>query len=200
MSDPFLGEIKMFGGTFAPRGWQLCNGQLLAIASNSALFSLLGTTYGGDGISTFALPDLRCRLPMHWGNGPGLTPRVQGEVGGTENTTLNSTQMPSHTHTAVFAPTGATPLAVSIASADVPATASNPGGNILAQGKDARGGAISDYAAATAATGALAGVTLTGTGAITVTATGGSTPVPIMPPYLVVNFIIALAGIFPSRN
>jgi len=85
-AEPFLGEISMFGGNFAPRGWAFCNGQLLQISTNAALFSLLGTTYGGDGRTTFALPDLRGRAPIHFGNGPGLTPRALGEMGGTETT------------------------------------------------------------------------------------------------------------------
>src|SRR6185503_14662217 len=98
MSEPFIGEIIMFAGNFAPRGWAFCEGQLLSIAQNSALFSILGTTYGGDGQTTFALPDLRGRAPMQWGQGPGLTPRFLGESSGAENVTLISTQMPAHTH------------------------------------------------------------------------------------------------------
>src|SRR5690606_5156315 len=99
MSEPFLGEIRMVGFNFAPRGWAFCQGQLLSIAQNSALFSLLGTMYGGNGTTTFALPDLRGRSPVGMGNGPGLTPITQGELAGTENVTLLSTQMPMHTHT-----------------------------------------------------------------------------------------------------
>src|SRR5438270_2669849 len=98
MSEPFLGEIRMFGGNFAPRGWSLCNGQLLPIAQNTALFSLLGTTYGGNGQTTFALPDLRGRVPLHWGQGPGLSNYDLGEQTGTESVTLLSTQMPAHSH------------------------------------------------------------------------------------------------------
>lgn len=96
--EPFIGQIIMFGGNFAPRGWALCDGQLLSIASNTALFSILGTTYGGDGRTTFGLPDLRGRFPMHAGNGPGLTSRRLGEAGGTETNTLNVNQLPSHNH------------------------------------------------------------------------------------------------------
>jgi microcystin-dependent protein len=96
--DPFIGEVRMFAGTYAPMGWVLCNGQLLPIQQNQALFALLGVNYGGDGVTTFGVPDLRGRLPMHWGNGPGLSPRVQGQYGGTESVTLNATQMPAHTH------------------------------------------------------------------------------------------------------
>ena len=98
MSEPFLGEIRMFGSNFAPRGWALCDGQLLAISSNTALFSLLGTTYGGDGRTTFGLPDLRGRFPMHVGNGPGLTPRPWGQKSGAESVTLTVAEMPQHGH------------------------------------------------------------------------------------------------------
>jgi len=98
MSEPFIAQITMFAGNFAPRGWAFCDGQLLAISSNQALFSLLGTTYGGDGRVTFGLPDLRGRFPMHPGNGPGLTPRTQGRGGGTETNTLNVNQLPAHSH------------------------------------------------------------------------------------------------------
>ena len=101
MSSPFIAEIIMFGGNFAPRSWAFCDGQLLPISQNTALFSLLGTIYGGDGRTTFALPDLRGRVPMHQGNGPGLTPRNLGSKGGEENVALNQQQMPSHTHAAV---------------------------------------------------------------------------------------------------
>lgn len=98
MSEPFLGEIRTFGGNFAPTGWALCDGRLLSIAQYSALFSLLGTTYGGDGKVTFALPDLQGRAPMHWGSGPGLTPRDIGESAGSSTVTLIQTEMPAHTH------------------------------------------------------------------------------------------------------
>lgn len=100
MSDPFIAQIMLFGGNFAPRGWAFCNGQLLPIAQNTALFSLLGTTYGGNGQTTFALPDLRGRVPVHPGQGPGLSNVVQGEVGGSETRVLNVNQLPSHSHAA----------------------------------------------------------------------------------------------------
>lgn len=200
MSEPFIGEIRMFGGNFAPRGWALCNGQTLPISQNAALFSILGTTYGGNGQTTFMLPNLQGRVAIHAGQSPGTSQYVLGESAGTENVTLLQTQMPMHTHVATFSPTGGTPLAVSIATADVAATAPTPGGNILAQGKDARGAVVSDYAAPSAATGTLGGGSLTGTGAVTVTPAGGSQPFSVIQPYQVVNYIIALVGIFPSRN
>src|SRR5215475_4860563 len=100
MSNPFLGEIRMVPFNFAPKGWALCNGQILSIAQNTALFSLLGTTYGGNGVTTFALPDFRGRTPIHFGQGPGLSNRALGQVGGEENHTLIVAELPSHTHTA----------------------------------------------------------------------------------------------------
>jgi microcystin-dependent protein len=101
VSEPFLGEIVMFGGNFAPRGWAFCNGQLLSISQNTALFSILGTTYGGNGTTTFALPDLRGRAPMHQGQGPGLSPRQLGEQTGTESVQLLTSEMPAHNHPAL---------------------------------------------------------------------------------------------------
>lgn len=106
--EPFIGQIQAFGFNFAPRGWALCNGQLLPIAQYSALFSLLGTTYGGDGRTTFGLPDLRGRAPMHFGNGPGLTSRQLGQRGGAESVTLTTAQLPSHNHNLQSAPEGNT--------------------------------------------------------------------------------------------
>ena len=100
MVEPFIGEISMVAFTFAPRGWAFCDGQLLAISQNTALFSLIGTTYGGDGRTTFALPDLRGRVPLHMGNGPGLTSRPEGQKGGSETVTLTVSQMPAHNHQA----------------------------------------------------------------------------------------------------
>lgn len=168
MSEPFLGEIRMFGGNFAPRGWAFCDGQLLPIAQNTALFSLLGTTYGGDGQSTFGLPDLRGRFPMHEGQGPGLTPRSLGAVAGAEAVTLIASQMPAHNHT-VGASTGEANDVI-------------PTNGYLAAGNQ--------YSASanTSLNPAALGVA------------GGSQPHDNMPPYLVVNFIIALEGIYPSRN
>ena len=174
MSEPFLGEIAMFGGNFAPRGWAFCSGQLLPIASNEALFSLLGTTYGGDGRTTFALPDMRGRVPMHPGTGPGLTPRRLGQRLGTEIHTLNLTEMPSHNHS---------PVMRANATSGGFAT---PTGNVL--GNDAiytRGG--------------TADVSLGSTSIIS-NNVGGGQPFNIMQPSLGVNCIIALQGVFPSRS
>ena len=180
MSEPFIGEITMFGGNFAPRSWALCDGQLLAINQNQSLFSLLGTTYGGDGRVTFALPDLRGRAPLHEGNGPGLSQRNLGSKGGLENHTLSVNEMPSHTHTmndpalkATANPANTTdPMGAALAIApayndsELPATAM-------------REGSVDHPVPGNAGSGSSHNN---------------------MQPFQVINFIIALTGIFPSRN
>ena len=171
MSEPFLGQIIIVGFGFAPRGWAFCNGQILSIAQNTALFALLGTTYGGDGQTTFALPNLQGRMPMHLGQGPGLSPRTQGEVGGEENVTLNQNQMPVHSHTLN--------ASGNIATTDSPANA------LLA--RSVRATIYGSPASATLSPQSIA-------------AAGGNQPHDNMPPYLVLNYCIALEGIFPSRN
>lgn len=185
--EPFIGEIIMFGGNFAPRGWAFCDGQLLPISSNSALFSILGTTYGGDGRTTFALPDLRGRAPIHAGNGPGLSSRRLGEKSGTETVTLDQTQMPAHTHNAAVSG-GDTSINIGGGKGNT----ADPNGNYLSN----TGAAIYKTAAGT---GSLGGV---GKTAVTVTNAnaGASLPHNNMQPYLVVNYIIALIGIYPSRS
>lgn len=173
MADPFLGEVRMFAGNFAPVGWEFCNGQLLGIAENDALFSLLGTTYGGDGQVTFGLPDLRGRTPIHQGNGAGLTPRTLGEVTGTEAVTLTSAQVPSHFHP-VHATSG------------VGTTADPTGASWAAAStgeKQYTQGAPNVFMAASATT-----------------AGGGGLPHENMAPFQAVSFIIALQGIYPSQN
>jgi microcystin-dependent protein len=181
MSEPFLGQIQTFAFNFAPRGWTLCNGQVLAISQNTALFSLLGTTYGGNGQTTFQLPDLRGRLPMHWGQGPGLSDYTLGEVSGTQNQTLLVSNMPMHSH----------PLNGTTAAA----TTATPTGNLLAtaNGADSQGSpnTVQIYAPAPANT--IMDPTSIGLA-------GNSIPFSIMQPYLVISFCIALNGIFPSRN
>lgn len=174
MSEPFLGEIRMFGGNFAPRGWAMCNGQILAISTNTALFALLGTTYGGNGQTTFALPDLRGRVPIHMGQGPGLSPYSEGQQGGVENVTLTTTQMPVHTHTAH----------PNSRSGNV----SDPQDSVPAQTP-----IENPIYRATADPAAFLDAGFIGTA-------GGSQPHQNIQPYLVINFIIALQGIFPSRN
>lgn len=176
MSEPFVAEIRMFGGNFAPRGYAFCSGQILPIAQNTALFSLLGTTYGGNGTTNFALPDLRGRAPMHPGNGAGLTPRVLGEVGGENNVTLLSTGMPSHSH--------------SISGAVI--ANSNPG-------ETPASNTLFTNASPNQLYGTVLG-TPVGLAPQSITLTGGSQPHNNTQPYLALSFIIALQGIFPSRN
>ncbi|MFT5917155.1 MAG: microcystin-dependent protein [Bacteroidia bacterium] len=190
--DPFLGTIGMFAGNFAPRGWAYCDGQLLPISQNTALFSIIGTIYGGDGRTTFALPDLRGRKALHPGNGPGLRSYRLGERGGTEDITLTISELPSHNHIAQSTAT------VRVADQNGDAFAAN--GNAL--GKRARdvetSAAIEVYADnATFGQGnQLGGVEST----TTIINAGGQRPFQILNPFLCVNYCIALQGIFPSRN
>ena len=171
MSEPFIAEIRIFAGNFAPRGWAFCNGQLLPISQNTALFSLIGTTYGGDGRTTTALPNLEGRAPMHPGRGPGLTARRLGERGGAETVTLTEAQMPSHGHD--YQGTNAT------------AQQAEPGGAHPARSpdEDAYG------------SGATVAMSADATGH-----NGGGQPHNNLQPFLVLNFIIALTGLYPSRS
>jgi microcystin-dependent protein len=171
--NPYLGEIRIFGGSFAPKGWALCDGQLLSISSNTALFSILGTTYGGDGRTTFALPNLQSRVPVHWGQGPGLSTYTIGHAAGVENVTLNQQQMPQHNHT--------------MGTLSAPGTTNRPNTQLLAQPTSGNlyGPAPSDGSALNQAA---------------ISMTGGNQPHANLEPYLVMNFIIAVQGIFPSRN
>ena len=172
MSEPFVGEIRMFGFNFAPQGWAQCNGQLLPIAENTALFSLLGTTYGGDGHATFALPDMRSRVPVCQGQGEGLSSYADGQAGGAETVTLAATQMPRHTH----------PVRASSKAADSDQLA----GRALARSAGHTYTAEPD--------------TSTVMNADMLGDTGGSQPHDNIQPYLALNFCIALVGIFPSRS
>jgi len=165
MGQPYIGEIRMFAGNFAPAGWMFCEGQLLSISENDVLFQLIGTTYGGDGQSTFQLPDLRGRLPVHQGNGFPLA-----QTGGVETVTLTTTQIPAHSHP-VLATTNSN-------------TASLPNGGFLAAGPD-----IYDV-----------NIPGTSTMAPAISSVGGSQPHDNFQPYLCVDFIISLYGIFPSQN
>ena len=179
MSSPFLGEIRAFGFNFAPKGWAMCNGQQLAIQTNAALFSLLGTFYGGNGVTTFALPDLRGRGAVNQGQGPGLSNYIIGEQTGTETVTLVSTQMPQHNHL----------WAANNALGDHP----SPSGNFLAGARiPTNNTPVPTYAAPGGATVPLAANTLA--------LAGQSQAHNNMMPYLVVTYCIALQGIFPSRN
>jgi microcystin-dependent protein len=171
MSNPFVGEIRMFGGNFAPLGWAFCDGQLLAIAENDALFALIGTTYGGDGQSTFALPDLRGRIPLHQGQGSSLSPHYLGEHGGAETVTLTTAQLPNHTHR--------------LAS------------GVAAMYGDPSGASVADTG--TTAIYGAGGANVDMAPAASVPA-GGSQPHNNLMPYQCVNFIISLFGIFPSQS
>ncbi|TWU08399.1 phage tail protein [Stieleria varia] len=183
--EPFIGQIIMFGGNFAPRGWALCDGQLLSIAQNTALFSILGTTYGGDGRTTFGLPELRGRVAVHPGNGPGLPPVSLGQKAGSPTTTLNTNNLPPHTHNVTV--TNNLSVAVSPGDADE----DSPVGTFLAGGVDAYSGSP----------GALMGAgSVGGTLGVAAQNTGNGTSFNNMQPYTAVNYIIALQGIFPSRN
>ena len=166
MSSPFIGEIRMFAGNFAPVGWAFCNGALIPISENDALFNLIGTTYGGDGQTTFALPDLQSRVPVHVG--PGF---VLGQSGGAESVTLTVSQIPAHSHV---------PQAF-----DAQGNQSNPAGNVWAQSTlnnyDSNAPSASMNAAACGST-------------------GGSQPHDNMIPFLVINFILSLFGVFPSQT
>ena len=172
-ADPLLGEIMLVPYNFAPRGWTLCQGQLLAISSNTALFSLLGTTYGGDGRTTFGLPELRGRYAMSSGTGPGLSPRSLGQRSGAEQVTLSETQMPSHTHTP------------QLRASEEASDTGKPEGNVLASGPVYHTGAATHDM---------------GSSSITSANAGGGQSVNNMPPFLVLNYCIALQGVFPSRN
>lgn len=180
-ADPFIGEVIMFAGNFAPRGWALCDGQLIPISQNSALFSILGTTYGGDGRTTFALPDLRGRSPMHAGSGPGLSQLRLGQRGGAETVTLSANNLPAHAHQL-------SPQDFNLNVADSAASESEPTPNFSL-------GAASIYSDKTANT-TVKGGQITGT----TSNTGGGQAINTQSPYLGINFIIALVGIYPSRS
>jgi len=172
MSDPFLGEIRVFGFDYPPQGWANCAGQLLSISQNTALFSILGTSFGGNGTTTFALPNLPGNVPVHVGVGPGLTPRTLGEAGGTPEVTLDMGEMPAHSH-AANCNSG-------------PGTSYGPTNNVWAS--DA--GGASEYASA-------ANVQMA---ANALAPAGGGQPHDNQQPYLVLNFCIALQGIYPPRE
>ncbi len=171
MSEPYLGEIRMFAGTFAPAGWAFCDGQLLSISQNDVLFSLIGTTYGGDGINTFALPDLRGRIPLHMGQGTGLSNRILGEQGGVEQVTLTTQQIPAHAH--------------------VPQAQSGTGNQSSPQNNVWAASSLNQF------TSLAANVTMN---VSDVLPDGGSQPHDNLMPYLCVNFIISLSGVYPSQT
>jgi microcystin-dependent protein len=180
MGDQFLGEIRMVGFNFAPVGWALCDGSLLSVSQNPALFSLLGIMFGGNGTTTFGLPDLRGRAPVGMGNGPNLTPVTQGELTGSEKASILAAQMPIHTH------------ALSVAGTETGGvTAPSTTNNVLGASGGGQGSA-SIWSTALSSPVAL--------NSAQVGVAGGSQPLPIRNPFLGTNFIIALTGIFPSRS
>ncbi|MBP6238900.1 MAG: phage tail protein [Saprospiraceae bacterium] len=171
--EPYIGQVCLFGFNYAPRGWALCNGQLMSIGQNSALFSLLGTTFGGDGISTFALPDLRGRVAINQGDQPGLSKYAMGQTGGSETVTLNVTQMPQHVHAGQL-------------------HASNGAANQ----EEAQNHLLAETAVYTDA----AANQVMNASAVTVGPTGGNQPHPNLQPYLTLNYCIALEGVYPPRT
>lgn len=193
MADPFLGEIRMFAGTFAPRGWAFCNGQLLAISSNTALFSLLGTNYGGNGTSTFALPNLGSRVPVGTGTGAGLSNIVLGQVAGVENVNITVGQLPSAALPVTGTASVAIPVNTTAGTSKTPSATS-----VLSTTNETAAGAEVDIYSPAPGTTTLAPFNATVTGSATLQ--GGGSPLQIRNPYLGMNFIIALEGIYPSRN
>jgi microcystin-dependent protein len=179
MAQPYVGEIRCFGFSFAPAGWAKCNGQLLSIASDEPLFAILGTTYGGDGVSTFGLPNLQGRIPMHWGNGPGGFNTVIGEAQGVEAVSLAQSQMPTHAHTINSA---------SAASGGVVVRTNTPDPTALIGPSDPDG--VYNKTPTINAPFSPSAITVA----------GGSQPHENRQPFLVLNFCIALEGIFPSQN
>lgn len=175
MADPFVGEIQIFAGNFAPRNWAFCNGQTIPVSQNTALFSILGTTYGGDGRTTFGVPNLQGRAPMHVGTGPGLSTRRLGQKGGGTTVGLNSTNLPAHNHS----------LTAQNPGFGVATTA--PAGNYLAS-------------PTTGGTAYGANASPVGMSASSLTNTGGTVPHNNMQPYLVMSFVVCLVGLYPSRS
>ena len=175
MAEAYIAEIRLFAGNFAPRGWMSCEGQLLSIAQNTALFSLLGTTYGGNGVNTFALPDFRGRSAVGQGQGPGLSPYVEGQTGGAETVTLSTNQLPAHNHALT-------------ANSNTTNMSANTAGNYLNGKTESGESTISSGSALVTLNPASVG------------ATGGNQPHENRPPYLSMFFIICVESIFPSRN
>ena len=180
--EPYLGNVTVFAGNFAPRAWMFCQGQLLAIAAYDALFALIGTTYGGDGQTTFALPDLRSRVAVHQGQGQGLSSYTLGEMGGVENVTLLSINLPMHNHSLTTPVTLQQPASTATTGSDNP-TGAFPASGAMMYSSSSDGSFMGNYSSMSSTPIA-----------------GGNQPVSILQPYLAMNYIIAVEGIFPSRN
>ena len=176
MSNPFLAEIRIFTGNFAPKGWALCDGQLMSISQNTALFSLLGTTYGGDGKSNFALPNLQGSAPLQQGQGPGLSLYDLGQVGGEQTVTLLQSEMPSHSHT--------------VLAGNTPGTNINPSDETWGEGSVSRGQHLYTQDTTQNTTMSQQAFSIA----------GGNLPHNNMPPFLALTFIIALQGVYPARS
>lgn len=189
--EGYLSEVRMFGGTFAPRGWMFCQGQLLAISQYDALFALLGTTYGGDGQSTFALPDLQSRVPVGTGQGLGLSSYTLGQEGGMESVTLITASMPTHNHASTSNIAATFQAKVNDSATGNVSTAE---GTYLSLAASNMYGTAADEAMAADSASATIG------GSITLSASGGSQPHDNIPPVLCLNYIICVEGIFPARN
>jgi microcystin-dependent protein len=182
MSTPYVGQLSMFAGNFAPAGWMFCNGQVLPISEYETLFNLIGTTYGGDGQSTFALPDLRSRIPVHIGQGSGLSNYVIGQAGGSETVTLNSQQIPQHNH-----------MVTTVSG--TPGNQSTPGNGTILADEQVGLGSSSPFTYAP-----YAGTNQVVFANNTVAFVGGNQPHENLMPYLVINYIISMFGVFPSPN
>ncbi|RWW98751.1 phage tail protein [Flavobacterium cerinum] len=183
--EEFIGVIKLFAGNFAPRGWAMCNGQLLPINQYNAVFAILGTTYGGDGQTTFGLPNLQSRVPIGMGQGPGLSNYVQGQISGAEQIVLTVNQMPAHNHTA----------SVKVSSANATLDTATPGASIATPGSIVSRAFVPTLGFNSA----TPDVQLVGT-TVTNSIAGANSAVPLMQPYMAMNYIICLEGIFPTRD
>lgn len=198
-----IGEIRIFSGNFPPRSWAFCQGQSLSIAQYDTLYAIIGTTYGGDGQETFNLPDLRSKVAMGNGNGPGLTPRILGQVLGTETVTITTNEMPAHTHPILLTPQGgAVSAEATLYGVNGSGGQTNPGGNFI--GEDS-GSGLQNYIPTGTPTPMNAGsVTVTNLNSVApnvnLSPFGGNNPHNNVQPVLAINFIICLEGIFPSRN
>ena len=196
--EAYIGSIAMFAGNFAPQNWALCNGQLIAISQNQALFSIIGTTYGGDGRTTFALPDLRGRVPINWGTGPGLTDRRLGQFSGQEYHTLTQTEMPSHTHIAQYTAPAFTGLVKPGAKTGRGAKVTDPTGAFMSTAP----ASTEIYSTTSDAQMGESPVTITESspGNVVIGNSGNSQGHNNMQPWLCVNFIICLFGVYPPRS
>jgi microcystin-dependent protein len=197
MSNAYIGEIRMVGFNFPPRGWGSCNGAVLSIQQNTALFSLIGTNFGGNGTTTFMLPNLQSRMAIGYGAGAGLSPYTLGQVGGAQAANLAVNNLPAHNH----AITGGVTVATTVGVTNTTADKIGPNGHILAPAQtDATPATPVSTYSDQAANGTLSGVASTVASTLGTALTGNGLPVPTLPPFLAINYVIVLQGLFPSRN